>query len=335
MSRREEIQVFLEDYFPTTCSNLISNYDSYIVNESYTFDCFPELVNKQEETWENLRDACINCICTLYDGRVAIGANNGVCKIFNINSQICEMEFIKFQGSIVCLTELPDHRLLIGFGIKITNLQIWNLKTGIYDTILKNNDTYFEQIVVVGTNLMGCGYNNRTLHFKVWNIDDGLIKETFTNTISRSETISYFSKLLSNGQALVITNHHKLILWNPKTRIKKVLSSSIYDHLNHVLYYNSSTIISYNNYKLEIWVHGKRKAIIKEGLLLYHIIKLPDQRILYITAIYEICIFDIRTYTHERSLGYMPTTSYITDIQVSTDGSIICSTQDGTISVLR
>ena len=335
--RRPIIQNYLDEFFPDTIAFLISNYDCCLNGELYTIDCFPGRPSgwswdNSIESWDNIIDNrennTIHCLCVLQDGKIAIGGNT-ICKIMNLQTGLCEKTFDKFQGSVSCIKELYDSRIVVCSGSVASFLQILDARGNYYNLHMENKNCYVQQIIVLNDHqIMGdCNDPGGQIVFKIWNTITGAISKQFSSNMSKTLKVDE-CLTLSTTEMLIKTNRHTLVLWNLQTKKFKLLIKDTNYHTKGIVHSNGK-IITYDNKILQI---GKKQ--INEENNPYLMGELPDERIYFINHNRELKIFDMRTNQFDLICD-LNNKDYINSTGVLANGQIVCTSQDGMLRIVR
>jgi WD40 repeat protein len=337
--RREAIKTCLITFFPTTIATLISNYDSHFTGKVCSFDL--TLKNAEQEPGFETYNP-IHSMITLHNGRIAIG-RNGICEIFNPLTTLSETVFTDFEGSATCLAELKDGRIVVYSGNWVCKLQIWNVKNGKCDVTLDNNNMFVAKIVVLHDQRImafGSDITNRSRMFKIWNLNNLHEPEIVTNVITKQLSVDSCIYLDNNGQSLIVTNHHTLLLWNPVTKYFHTISKEKSDCLFfHAIILSNGNILSLRQDKLILStitnkkkIHEKQYSTITD-IAIRLMLELPDERLALLNEKNQLKIFDMKTNQYDLIIDF--TKGFINNIGILLNGDIVCTTQEGKIFVCK
>ncbi len=324
--RREAIKTYLVPFFPFEIATLISNYDSHLKG-ILSFFVYHEPLDYYYSP--------MHCLKGLHDGRIAIGANN-LCQIINPITENCENSFTNCPGSVTSILELDDNRIVVVSGCFISKLQIWNLTTNKCNMTLENDDMYVTNMIVLWDGrIMISGSIDCKCLFRIWNISCNSV-ESFTNFISKSITVSSCIDLHKTGSCLIITNHHAIAMWNPKTKYFKNVTTKKSNGFNQFsVFLKNEQVITCQPNLLTLWTINKKRVNSKEYSNMtnsenYCMIELEDERLAFLNFENQLRIFDMKTNQYDLEID-LPKKNSIYNIAMLPNQDIICTSLEGII----
>jgi WD40 repeat protein len=153
----------------------LNDYEAQCINANVNYFRLPyKRVFKVSEVATNLiGDNSIlytSCLYVLQDGRVCIGFNHGLIKIFNSSIFECEMELLGHDNTIYDIIQLTDGRICSASKDKF--IKLWNRSSGVCEATLFG---YGDQVTVVvqysPTQLCSCSDDGT---IRLWDISTGI-----------------------------------------------------------------------------------------------------------------------------------------------------------------
>jgi WD40 repeat protein len=220
IKRRTNISNYISKFFPNVIAKLISEYDYYLKGKA-------NIITNQSELNEHLYRArwCFE----LPDKRIVSVLGDKRIKIWNMQTQKCDITFESDDHYIFCANILSDGRI-ISF---MTNneFKIWNAQTGLCEgkistTLIPHND-YIIRITTLPDGRIVTGSRYGIL--KIWNLFGQTEKCEFSTFMGHSEAITCMTAFPDpiEHEILLISGSYDstLKIWNAQSegKCKKTL----------------------------------------------------------------------------------------------------------------
>jgi WD40 repeat protein len=246
-TRRINIANYLNTFFPSDISKLVSKYDYYLEGKSCT-------LLKHSNT--------ITCLAALPDGRIVSGSTDGIIRLWDLQNGLHHVMYKNDDSErINCIiimydgfshnNNLLDTSCRIFTGSSGGKLRIWNPYTRTCEFTFKEQMYGINKVIVLSDNRIIIEIFHGGL--KIFDPTTGLCDDIFN-------VLSYIKLecLLPDGRIVISEMDNTLTIFDIKTRLRDIIFKDSKNGIGNIIYFDNKLIVEKINYerqrsKIKIW----------------------------------------------------------------------------------